>query len=474
MQSVFNKYFPQPGAGACYKEGLKRPPGMKATSLILILTGAVGAALACSGSDGADGKPGAPGEPGAVGDSGPPGPPGIPGEAGPAGDSGAHGEAGTTPDGGLTAGCLGPCHGFTGIVEQWKGSTHYATYIANLGGEEVATWTGERPCGNCHAIDAIEQRVAGNVLTPGGSTPVHVAGGQVSYLKGASVTESSYGGHASVAVVHCTTCHEATEATDPHRTGKQVYEAGDFPLRAPSGPTDQTYLEKSSAVGVADGTEGGIYNKGNACIWCHKSRKDVTNFIGASNNLTSPYWGPHEGPQSDIYTGKGGYHFASKTYTSSSHQAFLNGCVDCHMGPVASNGGIGDHSFRPKLASCQSAGCHVTATSFDVAGGQSAMKAGIRELRKALNDQGWITRSSGAPYDVLTASELANDFFAEDSVRPGATGLTADQAGALYNYLLLARGSGGGVHNPVYTRQLIYDSVFALTGAAPATIPSRP
>jgi hypothetical protein len=46
--------------------------------------------------------------------------------------------------------------------------------------------------------------------------------------------------------------------------------------------------------------------------------------------------------------------------------------------------------------------------------------------------------------------------------------------GALYNYLLLARGSGGGAHNPIYVRQLIYDSVLELTGSAPATVPIRP
>jgi hypothetical protein len=52
--------------------------------------------------------------------------------------------------------------------------------------------------------------------------------------------------------------------------------------------------------------------------------------------------------------------------------------------------------------------------------------------------------------------------------------IMADVTGALYNYLLLARGSGGGVHNPVYVRELVYDSYFALTGQAPATLPSRP
>ena len=61
-----------------------------------------------------------------------------------------------------------------------------------------------------------------------------------------------------------------------------------------------------------------------------------------------------------------------------------------------------------------------------------------------------------------------------DQVLSGAMGVSADIAGALYNYLILARGAAGGVHNPVYVRELIYDSVFALTGKAPATIPSRP
>jgi hypothetical protein len=75
---------------------------------------------------------------------------------------------------------------------------------------------------------------------------------------------------------------------------------------------------------------------------------------------------------------------------------------------------------------------------------------------------------------ALTSTELADQQFQVDKVRPGATGLTADQAGALYNYLLLARGSGGGAHNPIYVRQLIYDSVLELTSSPPATVPIRP
>jgi hypothetical protein len=391
---------------------------------------------------------------------------------------GLSGADGGLADGGLTTGCLGPCHGFNGIVEQWKTSTHYATFISNLGGTEVATWTGAKACGNCHAIDAIEQRVAANVGHVGAVGPANVKKGQINYLASTTgkITESIYAGQATVAEVNCTTCHDSSANNDPHITGK-VYTPDSFPLRVPTGATDQAIIEKSSAVGVSDGTPAGEYGKGNACIWCHKSRKDVTNYITASNAVTSTTWGPHEGPQADIYTGKGGYHYAGMSYGASTHQGFEDGCVKCHMPDVPSNQGIGNHSAYAQLSTCQTAGCHANAKSFDVAGGQSAMKAGIQELRVALNNMGLLTRGTAAPYPTLAPTELADTDFASDLTRPDparTTPLTADQAGALYNYLLLARGSAGGVHNPLYSRELIYDSVKALTASAPVTIPARP
>jgi len=426
-----------------------------------------------SGATGEAGVPGPRGDLGAQGPGGPAGETGPEGPQGPQGPQGPSGLPGGVAEAGLETSCLSPCHGFTGVVEQWKTSTHYSTFIANLGGEEVATWTGPNTCGNCHAIDGIPLRVAGTVGRVGTIGPAHLDSGQLNYLASTTnkVAESTYTGSASVAVVHCTTCHKVDATTDPHKTGKN-YTPGSFPLQVPASDTDQAIIEKSSAVGVSDGTVGGEYRRGNACIWCHKSRKDVTNYIATTTNLTSRTWGPHEGPQSDIYTGKGGYHYSGKAYKTSSHQAFKNGCVDCHMPKVAGNSDIGDHSFRPQLSACTK--CHGTSTSFDVSGGQSAMRAGIQELRVALNDAGYLTRGEVAPYEALSATDLADRQFQLDKTRPGASGLTADQAGALYNYLLLARGSGGGVHNPVYTRELIYDSLFAIAGRAPATIPGRP
>lgn len=428
------------------------------------------ALAACAGKDGKDGIAGATGSQGADGE------PGEAGPAGPIGPMGATGAMGTDGvDGGLNVSCLSPCHGFAGVVAQWQTSTHYAAYVSNLGGAEVASWTGATACGNCHAIDAVQQRVAGNVGFVGTVGPSNLPAGKLGYRSSIDQTfkESTYAGQATVAQVDCTTCHDVTATNDPHVTGA-VYVKGSFPLRVATGKADQMLIERSSAVGVSDGTPAGTYNLGNVCISCHRSRQDVTNFIVASNSLSSSYWGPHEGPQADVYSGKGGYAYAGMTYGNSSHQAFTNGCVDCHMPPIDSNQGVGNHSFYAQLTACQQQGCHVNTTSFDVIGGQSAMRANLQELRVALNKAGFLTRSAAAPYLPLSATDLLDLTFSLDQVLPGATNVPADTAGALYNYLLLARGSADGVHNPLYTRELIFDSYKAIAGTAPTSLPTRP
>jgi hypothetical protein len=373
---------------------------------------------------------------------------------------------------GLPTSCLTPCHGFFGIVEQWKTSTHYATFISNIGDDEVATWTGPGPCGNCHAQDAIELRVANAIATQGGGVVTNAMHGELNYrnpMTGA-LAESTYTGASKVAQVGCVTCHSVTEATDPHRTGLP-YTPGSFPLRVPSGATDEARIEKSPDTTAVTGTAASV-GTSNTCIWCHRSRKDVTNYIGADTLLTSVNWGPHDGPQGDVYSGAGGYHYAGKSYGTSTHQQKL-GCVDCHMPGVAENNKSANHSFYPQVSSCLP--CHPGVTNFDVNGGRSQTQLAVFELQKALNDAGFLTRSTAAPYLPLSDKELADGFFPLDKTRPGGAPdggnlhLTPDQAGALYDYLIVARDASLGAHNPKYTRQLIYDAYFAITGKPPTT-----
>jgi len=439
------------------------------------VVGAVLGAWACGGEDGtsgamgppgAKGEQGEPGEPGEPGSAGPEGEPGEPGPAGPPGPAGEQGPPGTGGTGGtiaagvLTASCLQPCHSFSGIVEQWKTSRHYSTYIANLGDDEVDTWTGAKTCGNCHAVDGVEQRISGNVTFSGTTGPVELANGQLNYRNSGSgaISEIIYAGQATVAAVNCSTCHDDSPAHDPHLTGGD-YVTGAFPLRVPSAATDFSIVDRSATLGTSTGTHSRNYGVGNACIWCHKSRKDVTNYVlAANNNISSGSWGPHEGPTSDVYTGEGGYEFPGKNYGNSSHSNLATGCVQCHMPPLSANGGIGDHSFYPQLSACQQ--CHAGATSFDILGGQTQVSGMLQSLRVALNDLGMLTRDGINPLD---ADALEDTDFALDEALP-QSGVSGEVAGPLYNYFVMARGSALGVHNPSYTQQIVYDSIEAVLG----------
>jgi hypothetical protein len=142
------------------------------------------------------------------------------------------------------------------------------------------------------------------------------------------------------------------------------------------------------------------------------------------------------------------------------------------MPEVTTNRGIPDHSFAPRLAACQ--GCHAGATSFDISSGQTAIKTAMLQFEAALNTAGYLTRSVAATYLTLQPTELGDGNFDLDQPRPGGPSLTANQAGALYNYILIARGGASGVHNPTYTKQLIVDSYTSLTGNVPPISLSRP
>ena len=294
------------------------------------------------------------------------------------------------------------------------------------------------------------------------------------------VNDALYTGSATVAEVYCTTCHAVTDANDPHRTGIP-WTPGSFPLVVPEGPDAGAFLELSSTTTAVTGTSAGNMGPGNTCVWCHKSRKDVTQYITAAGNTLSAHWGPHEGPQADVFSAKGGYEYAlpaGETYGTSTHQLKLS-CVDCHMPPVAANRNVPDHSFTPNINVCQN--CHIGATSFDINGGETLNQTEMFELEADLNAAGLLTRSASAPYLPLSATQLTDGQFATDAPRSGAgaidggpPGIPAGQAGALYNYLLIAKGGGSGVHNPKYTQQLIFDSVFALTNNPPHSLPARP
>jgi hypothetical protein len=398
------------------------------------------------------------------GEDGRPGPEGPPGPQGPALPNDAGG--GITA---LSGACTTPCHTFNGVVDQWRFSNHSHPQENEIGGGA---------CGNCHALDGIQQRVANKfVATLDGGTVTNVDKGHITYRVGAasgSVNEIGYAGASTIGRIHCSTCHDFNSQSDPHVTGRYV--AGQAPLRVPGGVNDTVFIEATpdASAGVPTGQPLSL-GTSNLCVMCHKSRKDVGFYITSpTTNVTSNRWGPHNGPQSDVYSGKGGWHTPGNTYTNSRHQSIPNACVSCHMQPVKTNGDVPDHTMKPNVAYCKT--CHdtYTGTDFNVQGGRSVVTSVLGELRALLDGRNLLTRSQTAPYAALTDEEKADQQFQLDLARPVAGPVQAPIAGALYNYMIIARSKDLGVHNPTYTKQLLFDSVFALKGSRPDALLTRP
>jgi hypothetical protein len=403
---------------------------------------------------------------------------------------GAAGEAGalSSLDGSIAVSipvsCLSPCHGFNGVVAQFQTSVHYTEYLVNVSSATPETeWTAPgSPCGNCHAIDGLQQRVTGNVGTTHDGGVENLASGELQYRDPvtSALSSANYVGSATVAEVYCTTCHAVTNANDPHKTGIP-WTPGSFPLQVAE-DGGAINVERSPSTDAVTGTQasgpnGGDFGPGSTCMWCHRSRVDVTNYLTPTGNvITSLRWGPHEGPQADLFTGKGGYQYAGQTYGEATHEQKLS-CVDCHMVTVADNGNVPDHSFAPSLSACL--GCHAGATSFDINSFESNVQSAMTQIETWFNQEGLLTRATaGPPYPPLITTQLGDGNWVQDLPVPGGPLegglLTQDQAGALYNYILVARGGAFGVHNPKYIGELLYDSYFALSGLPLSAFPMRP
>lgn len=433
------------------------------TAGLLVVTAAtlVGFGLGACGSDGEKGETGATGSPGAQGAQGPQGLPGIPADAG--GGTGA-----------LSGACTTPCHTFNGVVDQWRFSNHSHPQENEIGGGV---------CGNCHGIDGLQQRVAGVYsVPPDAGVALEVAKGHINYRTVSGATsEINYGGATVVGKIHCSTCHAFDSNNDPHVTGK--YTAGQAPIRVASGANDYALIEKSDAGASTAIGQQVSYRRGNVCVFCHKSRKDITFYITPSNTISNFRWGPHEGPVTDVYSAKGGYQFPGLAYGSSAHATdsrMADACVACHMRPVAANSNVPDHTMKPSLAFCKS--CHTAyqGADFDVQGGRTLVRNALKELEALLNDKGLLTRNEAAPFNPLDPEDMADGQFHLDRARPGSGAgganqvLDANTAGALYNYFIVSRSKDFGVHNPTYAKQLLWDSIKQVSpgNANPTSMPA--
>jgi len=233
--------------------------------------------------------------------------------------------------------------------------------------------------------------------------------------------------------IACFTCHA------PHTTGT-------LQLRSEAPVT----LENDAIFNVG---------AGNLCANCHHSRRDVNTYVVANDTLDSHY-GPHHSNQSDMLLGTNGYEYEDYDYiTANPHLNAEDGCPQCHKAdPLYGTGGhtfwlANDDEDYENVSGCNK-GCHEgNVDELDYKGEQTEVMDMLDDLEALLLNAGlleWIDEDGEM---ILEPTE--------DRVV-----MTADSAGALFNYMFVREDRSEGIHNLNYAKGLIESSIEFMSNGA--------
>lgn len=238
-------------------------------------------------------------------------------------------------------------------------------------------------------------------------------------------------------VVSCVACHDLT-------------------ARDQSGVLTLGALRSVESVTFPSGLSASLGGPSNLCMECHQGRSSgptVDARIAAGNLSFSNI---HYFAAAATLLGsevKGGYEYAGRTYRGRNNFAAhavlgspeLTTCAGCHL-----RGDEVNHTFTPDLVVCLE--CHVGDSFANLSGSPVVNRVAIQQLKDQL-------------LGLLTASGVvAVDGF------PYFTNITtAQQLRAAYNWQVADKEPCGYIHNGIYIRQLLFDSVSDMGGAPVAS-----
>lgn len=332
------------------------------------------------------------------------GPIGPEGPTGPKGDNGTNGK-----DASLT--CQ-QCHDKTTKI--YAAQLQYAT--SKHGSGENAGYGNRADCSGCHNNEGFNELMTlGTASVASNPTPIG-----------------------------CYTCHFV----------HQNYDSTDLALKT----TAPVVLTADNSITLNLG-------KSNLCVTCHQSREHgVTGLTASATDsitITSSRFGPHHGPQGNLFAGagkSGAFEITgSATYSNSMHTTLVgNACIGCHMGSSASGVSAGGHSMNiyydshgvETLNSNACIACHadakVLATKMTTT--QAAITTLLTSIETAIVSKGWYDETTG--------------LFKASSTKP--LKLTAKQAKALYNFKFIQEDLSLGVHNYNYAVALLTNTLEAV------------
>ncbi len=230
------------------------------------------------------------------------------------------------------------------------------------------------------------------------------------------------------------------------------------------------HLRKAPTVAdtLANGFKYTVGGKGMSCMNCHKARRNAKSF--AVTSVSSAFWGPHYGVESDVLLGQNAAEFGIPFISGNHKNAVIDGCVQCHMVATVDTGNVnrdkvGQHSFRllneatgyEHVESCKD--CHganiksfkdfIAAADFDGNGLiediQSEVKGLLKKLKQAL-----------PPVGIDSVDwRLVRDYKGADSL---------NMRRAYYNYKIMVDDNSFGMHNAKFSIDVLRKSVAILTG----------
>lgn len=262
-----------------------------------------------------------------------------------------------------------------------------------------------------------------------------ILSGQFIDDNGLPTSNTADGAYAVEEPITCTGCHTEHRSFDFENDGNDYAVRTVEAVQLTLDPTIQIDIRNSS-------DELGLSN---LCVNCHQPRNSYPIPSGTDDYaITSSRFGPHHGPQSTLFEGIMGANIPGATgypgVGSSGHRTGSS-CITCHMGEPTEAGVDGGHTWKPTLNACVV--CHegMTEIPTEIAGfteDYNTLKNLLIE-KGALDADGNILGSGGSP-NVLPVKV----------------------AQALWNWSTLTEDKSNGIHNPIYTRALLANSIEAL------------
>jgi predicted CXXCH cytochrome family protein len=245
-----------------------------------------------------------------------------------------------------------------------------------------------------------------------------------------------------VVPITCATCHDPHSAENPNQL-------------------------RTMTAKLSDGEDINGAGKGAICMNCHKARQDAVAYTNDYLNKLSTHYGPHDGPQADILSGKNAVTFGQNIYTSPHLAATTDACVRCHMYPATTDSLgnvvlVGSHSFSmskdgvDNVAACvdchgnfgpefSDKRCYINGTAdLDGDGVANGLQVEIQGLLDQLKAR-------------LPQDEEGNVSITDSSV-------TLTEAQAAYDYFMVENDRSLGVHNPQFVFGILKASIEALGG----------